>query len=208
VLEYRSATEGSRWGSRVEQTVASNETLYRRVLGAAWLELHESVQRVHRGRLTTPYHGIFRVRHGDSRLARVLARALPLPAVGEMVNTQLIVDEEGCRQRWRRRFDQLELVTVQQAGAGGSLFEKFGPLQFRFKLVVDGGALCYRQTGLALVLGSFRCNLPASLAPTVSACEAPTDRLDHTRVVVEISLPGDLLLLRYEGTIGPVGIDL
>lgn len=138
-------------------------------------------------------------------MARALARALRLPPASELVNTRLVVDEEDHRQRWRRWFDNLELVTVQQAGPGGSLLEKFGLLQFQFQLVVDGGALSYRQTGLALTLGPFRCKLPAGLSPTVSACEAPTDRPDRTRTVVEISLPGNLLLLRYEGTIGPAG---
>src|SRR5262249_40026359 len=101
---------------------------------------------------------------------------------------------------WRRR--RAVATHLRRPGAldrsDGGLLERFGWLELRLRLTAAEGTLRYEPAGAALRLGRWRLPLPAALAPTVRAVEAPGAD-GATRVNVEVALPGVGLLIAYDG---------
>ena len=172
--------------------------LYPRLMGEAWPALAEGVRRMHHDGDVVRGTGILRVRHGTERLARALLRLLRLPAAADAVRIYLVISREGRGERWLRWFGGQLLESTQHEGDGGLLAEQVGPLEFRFRLEAEGGALCYRLIETALCLGPVRLRLPERLAPKVVAREAP-DGVDRVGVEVRASAPGAGLLIAYDG---------
>lgn len=80
--------------------------------------------------------------------------------------------------------------------------ERFGALEFRFRLQVVDGGIVYQQVAATLVLGPWPVRLPRWMAPRIVATEMPSP--DHgpganVRVHVSAPLAGDLL--SYTGSI-------
>jgi hypothetical protein len=177
------------------QTIAG-AGLYERLVGDGWGGLDEPVRRLH---LRARGAGVFAVRRGEGRVARVVARLLGLPRSGEEVPLLLSVEPHGGGERWRRNFAGREFVTEQSEHAGALLLERTGPFELLFRLTAEGGALAYRQEGAALRVRSLRVRLPRMLAPSVEAVE----RADAggVRVSVCVTAPVAGLLIRYEGTV-------
>lgn len=174
--------------------------LYPQLLGSAWNELHEAVRGLH---VDTAIQatGFFRVRHGNGRLARCLIRLLAMPPAGEAVPVGLAISPCGIGENWSLTFGDRPLITTQWPGRGGVLVERFGALELRFRLQVDGEALVYRQTGVALRLGPFPMTLPSWLAPRVTAREEPGGGPNRTHVSVQVVIPLVGFLISYEGII-------
>lgn len=183
------------------QTIAAASAgLYERLVGEGWGGLDEPVRRLH---LRARGAGVFAVRRGEGRFARVVARLLGLPRSGEGVPLLLSVEPHAGGERWRRNFAGREFVTEQSEHAGPLLLERAGPFELLFRLTVEGGALAYVQEGAALRVRSLRVRLPRLLAPSVEARE----RADAggVRVSVRVTTPLAGLLIRYEGTVGTEG---
>jgi hypothetical protein len=178
-------TEGTRAG------------LYERLVGEGWDGLDEPVRRLH---LRARGAGLFAVRRGEGRVARVVARLMGLPRGGEAVPLVLSVEPHGGGERWRRNFDGKEFVTEQSEHAGALLRERTGPFELLFRLHVEGGALAYRQEGAALRVGSLRVKMPRLLAPRVEARERAAGG-GRVRVSVCVTAPLVGLLIRYEGLV-------
>jgi hypothetical protein len=174
-------------------------TLYEHLIGPAWDGLPGSIRRVHLAADGLQAAGVFRVEHGASRAARALARLCRLPPAGEAVPLRLSVVREARGERWTRRFGPHALVTSQRGLAGGLLGERFGPLEFRFRLSAAASALRYDHLATRLCAGPLGVPLPGWLAPRITAREDATPAPDRTRVRVGISLPLVGLLLAYEG---------
>ena len=132
--------------------------------------------------------------------ARALCRLVGLPPPGEEVETRLAVTMEGERERWVRRFGERPLISDESPGADGLLVERVPPVELRFRLEPEAGALLFRQVGAALRVGRLRLPLPAFLAPRVSAREAPAGNgAVHVEVTVRAPLLGPIF--GYEGTV-------
>jgi hypothetical protein len=100
-----------------------------------------------------------------------------------------------------RLFDGKPVVTDQRA-VSGLLAERFGALEFRFRLSFADHAIHYRQVGvmLRLALPFFpEIPLPGWASPQVSARETAGGTEMETRVLVEVSAPLAGLLFSYEG---------
>src|SRR5215831_8516689 len=106
--------------------------LYPRLVGVAWSELAEPLQRLHLCCDTVHATGVCTVRHGTRRLARLLAVALRLPMAGEDVPVRLVVTPHLHGERWQRMFADRPLVSEQYAGPGDCLVERFGRLEVWF----------------------------------------------------------------------------
>ena len=155
-------------------TAKSSAGLYPRLLGASWDELAEPVQRLHSGQDSRERVGLFRVRRGERRLARFLAWLGKIPAAGDAVPTRLVIAPNSDGQIWQRNFAGNRLVSFQYESPAGVLAERFGRLEFRFKLCVSARALCFHQVGASLRLGLLGLGplavpLPRWLAPQVAA---------------------------------------
>ena len=174
--------------------------LYPRLLGAAWNELAAPVQMLHSSQDSVARVGLFRVRRGERWLARLLAWMGKAPAAGQAVFTRLVVAPNSDGQIWQRNFAGNPLVTFQRESPAGVLAERFGRLEFRFKLCVSEHALCFQQVGASLYLGRLAVPLPRWLAPQVAARAWAEANSAAVQVAVRISLPLAGLLVAYEGS--------
>jgi hypothetical protein len=175
------------------------DTLYETLVGPAWDGLPASIRRAHLRADGLEAAGVLRVARGRSRAARALARLCRLPEAGEAVPVRLSVRREARGERWVRRFGAHTLVTSQCALGDGILAERFGALEFRFRLTPTACGLGYLHLATRLCAGRLRVPLPGWLAPRVAASEAATLSPERTQVRVTVSLPLLGLLLAYEG---------
>ncbi|HWS87361.1 MAG TPA: DUF4166 domain-containing protein [Pyrinomonadaceae bacterium] len=171
--------------------------LYERLVGEGWDVLDEPVRRLH---LRSRGAGVFAVRRGTRRLARVVARLMGLPEGGEEVPLRLSVEPHGGGERWRRNFAGSEFVTEQGEHEGGLMAERNGPFEILFRLTAEGGALLYDSEGAFLRVRSLRVRLPRLLAPRVAAWER-ADEGGGVRVYVCVTSPLTGPLISYEGLV-------
>lgn len=170
-------------------------TLYQRILGASFTDLHPILQHFHASPRASAT-GTFRVTHGPGRLGRFFALLLRVPPEGEAVRVLLGVRPAGRGESWVRSFDGSPFVTTQTA-AGGLLWERSGPLAFGFALDAADGGLTF-VTRRATLMGL---PLPAWAAPDVSArVEADGE---GWAVCVRLSLPLAGQILEYRGAVVP-----
>lgn len=174
--------------------------LYARVMGDSWSQIAEPVRGVHATHSITRAHGCVRIEHGRHHLARVLARMLRLPRPSAAAETELIVTARDGGEEWQRTFNGRRLETRQYEWNESELAERYGILEFRFRLDASGGGLLYVQREAALLFGVGRLRIPGLWAPHVQARE---DSAGPRRVKVEVSvvLPGIGLLIAYDGII-------
>ena len=180
-----------------QTTEKARAGLYQRLVGDGWDGLDEPVRRLH---LCARGTGVFAVRRGEGRFARVIARLMGLPEGGEAVPLLLSVEPHGGGERWRRNFAGREFVTEQGEHAGALMAERAGPFELRFRLTAEGGALAYRQEGAFLRVSSWGVRLPRLLAPRVEAWERAEEG-GGVRVSVCVTAPLVGLLIRYEGLV-------
>jgi hypothetical protein len=179
---------------KMQDVVSRDGGLYERILGTSWKRLPEVVRDAHR----ETSRGVFCVIRGPSRLAQALAGALRLPT--SQANTPIVLQIAPCHggERWRRTFGTRRLTTRQYEAPNGLLAERFGALEFRFRLGVIDGRLIYCQEGAFLCVGSLRIPLPHWISPQVSAAETAAAP-QRTHVSVSVSMPGIGRLIAYEG---------
>jgi hypothetical protein len=173
-------------------------SLYTALLGPAWTSLAPAVRRLHEGGVSA--RGVFRVRRGASRLARLIASILRMPRPGEGVRVALAVESTRGEERWTRAFDDHPLRTVQWR-RGALLVEAMGLVQCLFRLRADSGALVFEQVGAALGFRGFTVPLPRFLAPFIEGRAEPHE--DGVHVDVRIHAPGVGLLVAYDGHVTP-----
>jgi hypothetical protein len=184
----------------ITQSQDPQGTLYSRLLGPSWLQLAEPIRFAHTTHWTVRAHGRLRIEHGRTHLARFLARLLRLPRATEAAETRLVITPRGDGEHWLRTFDDRCLATLQYEAGGGELAERFGVLEFRFRLEASERSLLYRQVEAAFRVGSIRLRLPALCTPRVDAREDPAGAR-RISVLVRVALPVAGPVLGYDGTI-------
>lgn len=145
--------------------------------------------------------GQFTIRRGKGFLARMLTWLMRLPAEGEQVPTQLVVNADDNGEQWSRTFAGRPFITKQSAHAEGFMAERIGLMEILYRLNVADHALSYDQARAALRVGTLRIPLPRWLSPTITAREwaESDDRNVHVSVSVTAPLVG--LLINYQGYI-------
>lgn len=174
--------------------------LYMRIMGDCWSQVAEPVRSVHSTQAITRAQGRLRIRHGRHYLARALARLLRLPRPNAAADTQLAVAARSDGERWQRTFNGRGFTTQQYESNTFELAERYGALEFRFRLEASGGSLVYIQREAALMAGGVRVRLPGLFAPQVAAREDPAG-LNRVNVDVRVTLPWIGLLIAYDGLI-------
>jgi len=165
--------------------------LYRRLLGADWPQLAEPIRHAHTVLVESHGRGLFRIERGRHWLARAFGWILRLPPASAESEAHLTVTLEAEGELWVRRFGARRIVTYQYQAGPQVFAERFGIVEFRFRLEVAEGHLVFHQRGVTL-LGV---PIPESLAPTIQALEEPGS------VSVRISIPVGGLLLSYQGIV-------
>jgi hypothetical protein len=174
--------------------------LYVRVVGDSWTQLAEPIRCAHASRSIIRASGRLRVEHGRHFLARILARMLRLPRPTAAAETQLVITARPDGEQWQRTFDGQRFETRQYESNAFELAERFGVLEFRFRLDASGGDLRYLQREAAFVFGPVRLRIPAPWAPRVEAREGPAGQRRIT-VAVRVLLPGVGQLIAYDGIV-------
>jgi hypothetical protein len=183
------------------------DALYPRLLGVAWSEIDTALQRVHCHEGPVRAVGIFRIRHGTSLWAKLLLPLLRIPPPTAAAQVELIVRPEGQSETWLRVFDGKPLVSVQREFPAGLLAERFGALQFQFRLSFADHTIHYQQVGVNLTLPLLsEIPLPTWASPHVSAWETAIGNELETYVSVEVSAPLAGLLFSYEGKMRREGV--
>ena len=173
-------------------------SLYQRLLGPAWRDLHPAIRRLHL--MDGAAIGRFEFRGGRGLAARLTRWLLRLPSAATTPEAQLTIARDAESEIWMRMFGQRALVTTQRRLPDGSLAERFGALEFRFHLGVTQGAMTYVQAGAAVTIGWLRVPLPRWIAPLVEAREACIDG-ETVFATVRISSPLIGVVMSYEGCI-------
>jgi hypothetical protein len=169
-------------------------------MGDSWTQMAEPVRSVHATDSIVRAHGHLRLEHGRHLLARFLARMLRLPRPGAAAETRLIVTARADGEHWQRTFNGRRLETRQYESSESELAERFGVLEFRFRLDVSDGSLLYVQREAAFVFGPVRLRIPASWAPRVEAREDAAGP-KRVKVHVRVAIPGVGPLIAYDGII-------
>ena len=165
--------------------------LYEAVLGEAFASLHAHVRGAHVAPLRA--EGTIDVEHGPGWPARLMISAMKLPAAGGRQPVELDVVEDDAELIWTRRIGSSVLRTRQSA-SGSRLVERSGVGRVSFDLVVEDGALLYRQSSIHLA----GLPVPSSLGPRVGAVVSATGNGWH--VVVNVTWRGRMVC-RYAGNI-------
>ena len=172
-------------------------TLFQQALGAAFFRLPESLRGLHSVRGQTRYAGRSTVERGRNPLARLCARLAGLPPAGEDVETVVDFECAPGRETWRRSFGGARMVSTL-ALHRGLLRERLGPVQFRFALHANDGAIWWTVAG-ARLFGVLP--MPASMFEGVRCREYEQD--GRYRFEVEAALPVTGRIIRYAGWLEP-----
>ena len=172
--------------------------LYVRVTGDSWARLADPIRCLHTTTAVTHAHGRLRVEHGRHPLAQLLARALRLPRPHDSSETRLTISAGADGEEWERIFGDTRLRTVQRGTDAGELIERFGVIEFRFRLDTSHGSLLYLQRQAAFVWWRLRLPIPVACAPRVEAREAPAGAT-RIQVDVRVILPIIGSLISYAG---------
>ncbi len=151
---------------------------------------------------STSAAGTFQVRRGAGIPARLVSFLFRLPPSGDNVPVRLSIRRASEAEIWKRTFGERRVISRQRACGERLLCERFGPVEFRFRLIAERQAIRFSQTGVTL----WTVRLPHVLAPQVEAitwCEPGEQGL---RVQVRVTAPVFGLLLRYEGLLNEDGV--
>lgn len=170
---------------------ATSGSPYEAILGVAFASLHAHVRRAHLAPLRA--EGTIDVEHGPRWLARPIIWLMKLPSAGPRQPVRLEVVEDGSEIVWTRRIGGSVLLTRQRAD-GPRLVERSGLGRISFDLVVEDGALVYRQSSIHVA----GLPVPPSVSPRVDAVVFATG--EGWRVVVSVNWRG-LFVCRYAGSI-------
>jgi hypothetical protein len=172
------------------------QTLYQRVLGKRFAELHSVLRRFHSFANGGTATCRFQVLRHPGRMQTLLAKVLRLPPEQETVEARLDVVPTIAGERWQRSIGLSTFVTFQTS-AGALLRERAGPMNFGIKVEVVDGGMVFRTVQVCC------CGLPLPswCAPSVQATIVPI--ADGWFVVVRLTLPYIGQLLQYQGEVYP-----
>ncbi len=170
--------------------------LYVRMLGDRFPTLQPQVRLLHEVTGKTIWRGEADVVRGTNPLCRLAGWITSLPPAGRAVPLEVSFEPNTGGETWRRSFGNSVFRTVQFAD-GGILCERAGPVTFRFRLGVEGGALSLQLDGMR-VLGV---PVPHILHAVVATREWEED--GHYRFDVRSELPLAGLLVHYRGWLKP-----
>lgn len=174
--------------------------LYARLFGATWPEIDPALQRMHCDCGPVRAKGEFRICRGTSPGAKLLLFFLRLPPPNSASQVESIIRPVGESEEWLRSFDGKSIVTFQRESVSGLLAERYGLLEFLFRLSFSDHAIHYRQVAVRIALPFFpRIPLPKWVSPHVFACETAGASGTETGVIVKVYAPLAGLLLSYQG---------
>jgi hypothetical protein len=167
-------------------------TLFARLLGVRFDQLHSRVRALHTREAHHTYIGRADVERGSGLLSRWMGAATRLPANKADQELRVTIEPTATGERWTRRFSD-HAMPSHLWDAGGLLREKLGLATFGFRLDVRDGELTWRLESVR----ALGLPLPARLFRGVVAREFEWDGRYHFDVRAALPMVG--LLVHYRG---------
>ena len=176
----------------------ADPSLFQRVLGPAWEQLHPALQRFHSLRGRHVLQGEVCTEPATHGLGRMLGWLMRLQRTAQTGALRFVLEAQPLEERWTRFFPHTTMASTMALRSEG-IAERFGLATFHFSLVAEGDALVFRYDRLQ-VLGL---PWPLAWAPAVAAREhGDGDRLHFD---VEARLPWIGRVVRYAGWLAVPG---
>lgn len=198
--EVRGGRPSRRGSSTAVDHQNDRRPLYERLLGSSWPQIAEPVRIFHATESPLRASGRLQIRHGRNPLTPLVVTLLRLPRASDAADTRLSVISGAGGEHWLRTFDGRRLETRQYQASESELAERFGALEFRFRLAASNGSLVYHQLEAAFLFGPLRLRFPAALAPRIDAREDPAGSR-QIRIHVSVALPVLGPVVTYDGII-------
>ena len=174
------------------------------ILGDEVQSLPPTVRALHASVGDTCCSGVLEVRQAGSRIGRLVARLLRMPAKEGPTSVALTIERSGSNEapveRWSRSFAG-DGMTSELAVDGDRLVERVGAVHLHFNVDVDAGRLRFRHQDTAVNIGRRRLQLPMFLSPMVEASVGAGSASETVHVAVRIAVPMLGRLLAYEGNL-------
>ena len=171
-------------------------SVFRNVLGNAWNDLPESIQRMHDVPNGTKISGKARIKRGNNLLAKFIAAIFRFPAEADEVPVDVSIQKFDGVERWKRNFNGNVFESEITNGKDRNehlLCERFGPFTFGIALVLENEKLNY----VVRTWSFLKIPLPRLLRPRGESFEYSSDGKFHFNV--EIKFPLIELIVSYQG---------
>jgi len=174
---------------------APAQSLFRRVLGAAYDKLPDQIRSLHEGGAFLSSTGQADVVHGPGFWAGLAIMFSSLPAKGRNVPVTVEFIADGDGERWRRNFNSKIFASRLAAVAAGKplLAERYGVVKVTYELIPDPHGITWRQVGMRIL------GLPAPrfMRLNITARES----VEHGRYVFDsnVALPSGARIVHYRG---------
>jgi hypothetical protein len=143
-----------------------SHSVYRQVLGHDFHLLASELQRFHNMQGRVELSGRFSVKGPHSAAGRVMSAMFALPKTTAEMPFRFELEAGSSQETWRRNFPGRPMVSKMRVGAG-VLVERFGPVNFHFRLRADQGQLNMLLQSVTV----FGIPTPRFMMPTVIAQE-------------------------------------
>lgn len=170
----------------------SSHSVFRQVLGPDFNLLASELQRFHSLAGRFELSGKLTVKGPHSIAGRLMSAMFALPKTTTETNFKFELEASAKQEIWRRHFPGRLMVSKMRVGAG-VLVERFGPIEFHFRLQADQGQLNMLLQSVTV----FGIPSPRLLMPKMRAQETGAQGKLHFSVSAHLPLVG--LLAEYRG---------
>ena len=175
--------------------------LYEDILGPAYEEMSEPLQKLHRIGKGKTFEGRCKVTRGRNPLSHIVAAILRFPKASPDIPVKVVLTKDGNKEIWERFFDGRRMVSTQEAGRGKQsrlVVERFGPIAVNLVILVEDGQQILKTTGWSF------CGvpLPKFLLPGGEVFEH--DANGRFNFHVDMIAPIFGRLVKYEGWLEPL----
>ncbi|MGH1330661.1 MAG: DUF4166 domain-containing protein [Paracoccaceae bacterium] len=204
LADYEALFERRKIYAGFRDDLRADQPLYRRVLGAAYADLPEAVQRIHDDTGARNWQGMAQVKRGQGWLSKRIGGAFGFPSATDHIPVKVMFEPIEGGEKWTRQFGEAVFSSTQIIGAGRNahlLVERFGPVRVALAVVLRDEKLFLiprRWSFLGLPL-------PRVLLPSGNSFEAELD--GKFQFDVEIAAPLVGLIVGYRGVLEPVDAD-
>ena len=171
----------------------SDQALFPSLLGDHWHQLATSVQCMHGDAKRVVARGAADVEGTTHLPARCLRRILGLPEPGPQQALEVVIERNGTRETWTRRFALGQMRSVLDRVTDTPLLrEQLGPITLRFELLRDNNVIDWRLRGARI----FGLPLPRALFGEVLSRSGERDGRYAFDIDTRLPLFGRLIAYR------------
>lgn len=178
--------------------------VYREVLGARWADVSSRVRGSHLSAEELHAECLLDIAGASNAAGRCIARLVSFPAARSAAQVSLTIRAVPEGELWEREFPDCVLRSVQSAGNGGFLVDRFRYIAFWFRLEAAAGGIRHRHTRTYLHWGALALRVPMMLSPRILSFEEPDAVEEASRITVHVTMPVLGHLLTYKGIVRPV----